>query len=131
MRFGISATSWIFPKNLRMRLRPANVLAILDLAPQPRLTERPRFLRAGSAVRRPQPSATSHRVQDPYPQPERLKPLDGERPQSQSPGPLLLTRVTAGLAFLSDAPPCHGRAWPSPLDPKAPRSRRDPRVEPR
>src|SRR5438034_9180927 len=28
MRFGISATSWIFPKNLRTRLRPVNVCAI-------------------------------------------------------------------------------------------------------
>src|SRR5687767_13076847 len=34
MRFGISATSWIFPKNLRTRLRPVNVCAaILSLAP--------------------------------------------------------------------------------------------------
>src|SRR5437763_1676927 len=31
MRFGISATSWIFPKNLRTRLRPVNVCAILFL----------------------------------------------------------------------------------------------------
>src|SRR6516164_1838438 len=29
MRFGISATSWIFPKNLRTRLRPVNVSAIV------------------------------------------------------------------------------------------------------
>src|ERR1700674_5778714 len=28
MRFGISATSWILPKNLRTRLRPVNVCAI-------------------------------------------------------------------------------------------------------
>src|SRR5580704_18783703 len=33
MRFGISATSWIFPKNLRTRLRPVNVWAIF-LAPR-------------------------------------------------------------------------------------------------
>ena len=34
MRFGISATSWIFPKNLRTRLRPVNVCAaIVSLAP--------------------------------------------------------------------------------------------------
>src|SRR5262245_7155312 len=32
MRFGISATSWIFPKNLRTRLRPVNVCAISSLA---------------------------------------------------------------------------------------------------
>src|SRR5688572_20810305 len=32
MRFGISATSWIFPKNLRTRLRPVNVCAIWSLA---------------------------------------------------------------------------------------------------
>src|SRR5712691_7236820 len=31
MRFGISATSWIFPKNLRTRLRPVNVCAISSL----------------------------------------------------------------------------------------------------
>src|SRR5882672_4439333 len=29
MRFGISATSWIFPKNLRTRLRPVNVCAAI------------------------------------------------------------------------------------------------------
>ena len=29
MRFGISATSWILPKNLRTRLRPVNVCAIV------------------------------------------------------------------------------------------------------
>src|SRR5262249_55577494 len=29
MRFGISATSWIFPKNFRTRLRPVNVCAIV------------------------------------------------------------------------------------------------------
>src|SRR5690348_1017335 len=29
MRFGISATSWILPKNLRTRLRPVNVSAIV------------------------------------------------------------------------------------------------------
>src|SRR5437763_2753932 len=28
MRFGISATSWIFPKNLRTRLRPIKVCAV-------------------------------------------------------------------------------------------------------
>src|SRR5262249_13672569 len=32
MRFGISATSWIFPKNLRKRFRPVNVCAISSLA---------------------------------------------------------------------------------------------------
>src|SRR6266513_1733417 len=32
MRFGISATSWIFPKNLRTRLRPVNVCAISSLS---------------------------------------------------------------------------------------------------
>src|SRR5262245_2511387 len=32
MRFGISATPWIFPKNLRPRLRPVNVCAISSLA---------------------------------------------------------------------------------------------------
>src|SRR5262245_52867249 len=32
MRFGISATSWIFPKNLRTRFRPVNVCAISSLA---------------------------------------------------------------------------------------------------
>src|SRR5260370_21056924 len=31
MRFGISATSWIFPKNLRTRLRQVNVRAISSL----------------------------------------------------------------------------------------------------
>src|SRR5215510_6684932 len=30
MRFGISATSWIFPKNLRTRLRPVNVCAVIS-----------------------------------------------------------------------------------------------------
>src|SRR3981189_3759960 len=30
MRFGISATSWIFPKNLRTRLRPVNVCAAIS-----------------------------------------------------------------------------------------------------
>src|SRR5271165_6391345 len=34
MRFGISATSWIFPKNLRTRLRPVNVCAMLCLSPR-------------------------------------------------------------------------------------------------
>src|SRR4051794_30084748 len=29
MRFGISATSWIFPKNFLTRLRPVNVCAIV------------------------------------------------------------------------------------------------------
>src|SRR5882724_937145 len=29
MRFGISATSWIFPKNFLTRLRPINVCAIV------------------------------------------------------------------------------------------------------
>src|SRR5712691_12566084 len=29
MRFGISATSWILPKNLRTRLRPVNVCTIV------------------------------------------------------------------------------------------------------
>src|SRR6202521_1301805 len=32
MRFGISATSWILPKNLRTRLRPVNVCAIVGLS---------------------------------------------------------------------------------------------------
>jgi hypothetical protein len=30
MRFGISATSWIFPKNFRTRFRPINVCAIMS-----------------------------------------------------------------------------------------------------
>src|SRR5499427_4224106 len=44
MRFGISATSWIFPKNLRTRLRPVNVCAISSLA----LSNR----RAGTTLRK-------------------------------------------------------------------------------
>src|SRR5512133_2517907 len=44
MRFGISATSWIFPKNLRTRLRPVNVCAISSLA----LSNR----RAGATLRK-------------------------------------------------------------------------------
>ena len=40
MRFGISATSWIFPKNLRTRLRPVNVCAIVYFS---------RFVRTASA----------------------------------------------------------------------------------
>src|SRR6185503_21379818 len=32
MRFGISATSWIFPKNFLTRLRPVNVCAIRALS---------------------------------------------------------------------------------------------------
>src|SRR6266508_2805110 len=45
MRFGISATSWIFPKNLRTRLRPVNVCAISSLLALPNR-------RAGTTLRK-------------------------------------------------------------------------------
>src|SRR6185295_14161752 len=35
MRFGISATSWIFPKNFLTRLRPVNVCAMCSLCCRP------------------------------------------------------------------------------------------------
>src|ERR1051326_861208 len=45
MRLGISATSWILPKNLRTRLRPVNVCAIVfDLSVSSRLRRHPRRL---------------------------------------------------------------------------------------
>src|SRR5712671_4797010 len=61
MRFGISATSWIFPKNLRTRLRPINVCAISSLALSNRRARDHSPMRFGRPPNRHVPAAVRQR----------------------------------------------------------------------
>src|SRR4051794_27374728 len=79
MRFGMSATSWICPKNLRMRFRLTVVPAIWNLASYLRLTRRSARWR----FRRGAPGQPSDDARSPVSKPLSLRAP--ERPRAALP----------------------------------------------